>query len=88
METPISSLKGVFIDVARRSGNTTRAIDNAIQIIFSGIPCKIEDPWAEGININCNRNMFQRTLDRLSREHFIEDRLDIDRQKLIISLKD
>lgn len=53
----------------RRSGNTTRLVDNCIQIIFSGHVCVCEDHWEYGKNRLANKNLFERVLDRINKEH-------------------
>lgn len=63
-----SSLDGVLLKPERRSGNTTRIIDNAIQIIFDGYICQIQDH-------NSKFNHQNKTLFLL-----VKKRLDIEYQ--------
>ena len=67
--TSLQRLPEWCIKDGRRIGNTTRAIDHAIQLLFSGCKVFILDPWQNGRNENANKDMFRRTLDRIKREH-------------------
>lgn len=72
----------------RRRGYSTRAIDNAIQIIFNGDICKVSDPWHLGSHDQANKNLFRRILDRLRHEHHsFGDYINVDETKMTISLK-
>ena len=87
METrkKVSSLDGVKYSSKRRDGNTTRIIDNAIQIIFNGDICVCED---NADYKGANRNLFKRILKRIYNEVLVEDEdLEIDKVKLEISIK-
>lgn len=73
----------------RRDGNTTRCVDNAIQILFEGNICVVLDPFEYGRNKNANRHLFERILERLNFEHnylFVQKMVHIDKQKLEIYL--
>lgn len=59
-------LNGVFIRPERRRGNTTRLIDNAVQIIMNGHVCKIIDHHP---SLNMQRDIFSRILRRMEIEH-------------------
>lgn len=53
----------------RRAGNTTRAIDHAIQMLFEYGEVKIMDLWDDYSNYHANDNMFYRVLRRIEVEH-------------------
>jgi len=80
-ETTLENAKG--ITSKRRDGNTTRLIDNAIQIIFQGKVCICLDHHEYGLNRKANKNLFEGILLRLSVEHSY-----LVRQKLIKADKD
>lgn len=88
MRDTVSCLLGIDFSSSRRSGNSTRAIDKAIQIIFEGLICKVEDPWMYGEGRQVNENLFGRILDRLAYEHHLTPTkgLNTDRHKLTIEL--
>lgn len=69
----------------RRMGNTTRAIDHAVQLLFMGHRVRIEDPWEWGGHDNANKDMFRRVLNRMNREHAPID-IKFDSKKLTIEL--
>jgi hypothetical protein len=71
----------------RRDGNTTRLVDNAIQILFRGDICVVLDHHEWGRNHRANKNLFDAILERLHREHrfiFEQRRVKIDRGNLEI----
>lgn len=88
MKITISSLIGCHVQPLRRNGNTTRCIDNAIQIIFRGNICRCEDPWMCGEHRMANENLFGRILIRLWSEHHLSPKegLMVDSSKLTIEL--
>ena len=53
----------------RRDGNTTRLIDNAIQILYSGKVCVVLDHYDDGKYRNSNKLLFEAILKRLTIEH-------------------
>jgi hypothetical protein len=57
------------LTVKRRSGNSTRLIDNAIQIIFSGKVCVVQDHYQHGEIKMINKLLFDRVIKRLESEH-------------------
>jgi hypothetical protein len=67
----ISTLEGVenFITTKRCDGNTTRLVDRAIQIIFSGNICVVKDHWMNGEHDESNRFLYDRIMDRLENEY-------------------
>lgn len=80
----IKSTLNKFEDIrpGRQTGNTTRMIDHAIQMIFQDGGCIVEDHWMDGNSKSANKNFMFRILDRLSNEHNIQHLIDTD--KLII----
>lgn len=67
----VSTLEGMEDKLlsGRRHGNTTRLIDNAIQIIFSGNICVVEDHHDMGSHKVANKHLFDKILKRLNSEH-------------------
>jgi hypothetical protein len=79
-----------IIDDGRQVGNSTRQIDMAIQIIFGGGECIVEDHHEMGNNRKANLNLYNRILNRLKMEHqwvFENKRIILDRNKLSIKLR-
>ena len=73
----------------RRDGNTTRLIDNAIQILFSGKICVVLDHHECGRKRMVNKHLFDRILRRLEIEHrgMLESkRVKIDKNNFEFSL--
>lgn len=62
----IDCLNGALIYPERRSGNTTRLIDNAIQHIMDGYVCKVLDHHP---SLDMQRYIFDRILMRIKIEH-------------------
>jgi hypothetical protein len=67
----VSTLEGMAdrLTDRRRDGNTTRLIDNAIQILFRGDICVVRDHCDDGNNDHANLDLFERILKRLESEH-------------------
>lgn len=67
----ISSLSNVKITKGRRQGNTTRIINNAIELLFKGYTVKVEDhsnhPYAD-------KQLLRLIKDRLVREFSLEEK--------------
>ena len=87
----VSTLDGAekLIVSGRQEGNTTRLIDYAIDIIFSGHICKVQDHHENGQHIRANQNLFDRIVKRLEHEHHhgsekFFDTYKCDRNKLTI----
>ncbi len=74
----------------RRSGNTTRQADMAIQHLMSGYSVLVLDHYDDGRNRNANKLLFDKILKRLHDEHHASwlggKEVVLDEQKLIISL--
>lgn len=60
---------GVPILDERRCGNTTRLVDAAIQILFSGNICEVRDHVDNGKHYDANLYLFNAIMRRLSVEH-------------------
>ena len=75
----------------RADGNSTRIINNAIELLFQGYCVKVEDHFENGTSLKANRVIFVKLLDRLFYEHnllrMIENKkIRIDHSKLEIEL--
>lgn len=70
----------------RQAGNTTRMIDLIIQFLFEGNRVWVLDPWERGTNDNANKNLFDRLLRRLFREHpgIMKNHVKYDKEKFTI----
>jgi len=85
----VTTLEGMLdkITYKRRDGNTTRLVDNAIQILFNGDICVVLDHYEMGRHKNANKHLFDAILRRLEIEHrwfFEQKRIKIDKNKLEI----
>lgn len=81
IEEPISLLKlSEHWIVERAKGNTTRQVDEAIQLLFQGKEIKIEDHYQFGSSESANMNLFNRIAGRLYSEHGISI-MDINKNK-------
>lgn len=80
MEKPISITEGVNITPKRRDGNSTRLVDNAIQLLFTYGWIKVEDHY----NIrHSNKLLLDTIIKRIKSEH-PSLRVIIDRNNLTI----
>jgi hypothetical protein len=71
----------------RSSGNTTRLIDTAVQIIFSGYICVVRDHYNRGNDLMANTILFEKIQMRLHLEHQNQvDLFNFDKENLEISL--
>lgn len=76
-------------DYHRRSGNSTRQIDKAVQIIFSGHKCIVHDHWNGGTGQKTNQDLFSRILNRIHAEHHAWfPMLKVDKEKFTIEIAD
>lgn len=87
----ISTLPITKIYPFRRSGNGVRLIDSAIQIIFEGHICLVQDEFEKGTNNKANKYLFKRVLKRLASEHNLDyliknNKIKIDNKELTINL--
>lgn len=86
MKEKQSTLIGFEHNLERMTGNSTRQIDLAIQLLFQGKIVKVEDHAAYGRK-HINDLLFDRILDRLYHEHqHIFDKIKYDRKKHEIEL--
>ena len=81
----------VIFTPARRSGNTIRQIDKAIQLLYDGYIVKVVDHWEYGRHYNANRHLFDGILRRLQCEHRLQEltrkkEIRINRNKLELEL--
>jgi hypothetical protein len=72
----------------RMSGNTTRIVDRAIQILFNGDTCLVRDHYEGGENRNANEMLLDKIVRRLEIEHYCGKRglYVVDRNNLSIAL--
>jgi len=87
----VTTLEGMLdkITYKRRDGNTTRLIDNAIQILFNGDICVVLDHHEMGRSPIANKYLFDSILRRLEVEHrwiFEQKKIKIDKNNFEISL--
>lgn len=84
----VSTLEGFEDSGMRRNGATTRLVDKAIQIIFSGNVCLCEDHCDEGNFRRANLDLYRRVLNRMHSEHrgVYERQIEYDRSSLTIWL--
>ncbi len=53
----------------RRTGNSTRIADHAIQLLFKGFKIHVKDSWQNGRHMDANYFLFIKIAERLEREH-------------------
>lgn len=86
----VTTLEGMSeITSKRRDGNSTRLVDNAIQILFNGNICVVLDHYEMGRNRQANRCLFDAILRRLESDHrhiLNERRVKIDKNRLEIMI--
>lgn len=66
MSKKVNPFDGILVTSERRSGNTTRAVDNAIQILFRGDVC---DMAGTGIKNQECKLFAEKVHRRLANEH-------------------
>lgn len=86
-----NTLDGFELTKARASGNSTRQIDLAINLLFNGFTVKVMDHFKSGTDIDANKFLLYRILKRLKDEHGLggEDnfyKVIVDRSKLTIEI--
>ena len=89
----VTTLDGQLVKLtgSRRDGNTTRLVDHAIQILFSGDICVVLDHHEWGMNRMANEHLMNKVLDRLQHEHghlFARGAVNVNRMKYEIYLND
>lgn len=82
-----NTIDGADIRAGRRCGNSTRQIDLAIDLLFSGFKVDVKDHFDNGCMRESNRLLFEHILLRLDREHHIgTSLLIVDYKNLTIEL--
>lgn len=86
-----NTLDGVIITRARQSGNSTRQVEAAIKYLFSGYKVFVLDHYKGGLNRVANRFLFDRIIDKLTKEYNLgvlidSKRIKIDRNNLTLEL--
>jgi len=84
-----NTLEGLEFNYQRRSGNSTKQIDLAIDLLYKGYKVEIRDHWECGHHREANKNLFYRALKRLDSEHNLRHlieggKIKIDKNKLTI----
>lgn len=88
MEATANTLEGVYIAPGRMQGNSTRIINNAIELLFKGVKIEIKDHHENGTNNLANHMLADRILRRLQSERLCDHRaIDYDKSKMTIKLK-
>lgn len=83
----VSTLDGFENLKSRRcSGNTTRLVDHAIQLLFEGKIVIVRDAWEYGRHKQANEHLFERIIKRMSFEHGHVE-LKINRRELTLQIK-
>jgi hypothetical protein len=82
-----AALDNKMLSMGRATGNSTRMIDLAIQMLFDGFVVEVRDHHEYGKSQRANENLYRRILSRFSAEHSGTP-LEVDKQKFEISLKD
>jgi hypothetical protein len=75
----------------RMSGNSTRQVDYAIQMLFQGYIVRVEDHYMSGASNKVNNYLFDRVGDRLKAEHerlFTNKVIRVDRAKFEFEIMD
>lgn len=90
--TKVKDLSEAEITRGRGTGNTTRQVDLAIQLLFSGYKVEVKDHYNGGELRAANENLFDRILRRLSMEHHLRNEsgsmlVDANRRELTIEFK-
>lgn len=75
------------IRYGRRTGNSTRILDELVQALFDKGEVTVIDHYEDGTHENANKNLFSRFLKRIALEHSgIVSRLEINERKLFVRL--
>ena len=84
-----SDLDKLNLTYFRQDGNSTRQVNLAVQMLFKGETVQVLDHWEHGRHKEANEHLFNMILDRLTCEHGLrtKDDMEVDRNKLIIKLK-
>lgn len=84
-----NTIDGCDLNYIRVSGNTTRQIDYAIQLLYGEYIVEVRDHYESGKNRRVNQLLFDRIRDRILLEHrnlMRNEVLRIDRTKLELEL--
>lgn len=65
----IKSTLDDYQSFGRRSGNTTRQVDLAIQYLFKGYVVRVLDHYLDGREVRVNKRLLSLIEDRLNVEH-------------------
>ena len=65
MKKKVSTLDGIDIQPYRMAGNSTRQVDMAVDLLFSGFKVEVKDHHKEGADSQANRMLFDRVVRRL-----------------------
>jgi len=68
LKPTISSLSGVEISTHRRAGNTTRIIDNAVQLLFQGHVVSVDDHYD---GLSGRLSLWRNLMKRLNEHHWV-----------------
>ena len=84
----VSTLGCPALTSERLSGNSTRQIDYAIQMLFAGNIVKVQDHAKNGGDRRANEMLNNNILSRLTHEypHISEDRIRVERPNQTIEL--
>lgn len=74
------------ITYGRGTGNTTRLIDHAVQLLFEGKRIITHDPWENGNHENANEYLFERIIKRIQFEH-PNTELIVNKRDLTLQIK-
>ena len=82
-----NTLENVELTNERQSGNSTRQINLAIDLLFKGYIVEVKDHFQNGTNKKLNKFLFKLILRRLEIEHsYMIKRIKINKNKLTLEL--
>jgi len=82
-----STLSELTLIPGRKVGNTTREVDNAIDMLYEGYIIEARDHYALGGDRKANEMLLERILKRLLFEHQVDlNRVKVDTNKLTVEL--
>jgi len=92
MKITKNTIEGVELNTERRSGNSTRQINSAIDNLFKGFIVEVKDHWENGNHRKANEMLFRRILDRLHFEHQLDllikqNLIKINKKELTLEVK-
>lgn len=80
----LENFKG--LSYGRATGNTTRLVDHAIQLLFEGKIIIVYDAWENGNHEQANKYLFERIIKRMNFEHSNVN-LKVDKKRLTIQIE-